>query len=64
MDTNITNNNPYYEDLLKLQDKINKLLYLELVQSDNIHLKLGLLNTIILDCEDVKNNHLKKRGEK
>lgn len=55
--------NPYYDDLIKLQEKVNKLLYLELVRSDNIHLKKGLLNTIILDCEDIKNAHLVKKDE-
>ena len=47
-----------YNDLVKLVSKLNKLIYLEMVHSENTQLKKGILNTIILDCEAIKNEHL------
>lgn len=49
-----------YDDLVKLVSKLNKLIYLEMVQSENTQLKKGILNTIILDCEAIKEEHLKE----
>lgn len=48
-----------YDDLVKMVAKLNKLIYLEMVKSENQQLKTGILNTIILDCEEIKNKHLK-----
>lgn len=53
-----------YDDLVKMVAKLNKLIYLEMVKSENTQLKTGILNTIILDCEEIKSKHLKKEDAK
>ena len=60
-----TSEDPYFDELQGLLNKMHKLITLELVKSDNVRLKRGLLNTIILDCKKIKNEHLElEEGEK
>ena len=60
----VKSQDPYFDELQGLADKVNKLVTLEMVKSENIRVKRGLLNTIILECERIKGEYLElEEGE-
>lgn len=52
----------YYYEIIELQAKLNKLMYLEMVKSDNVALKKGLLNTVMLEAERIKDTYFNENG--
>lgn len=51
-----------YKEFIKISQKVSKLIYLEMVMSDNKKLKRGILNSIILQIEEIKKEHLGEEG--